>query len=63
VCKHFIINNDTTFVIYNKRWRKPKGQSSMNNPDKQTTLGTIHNMKTYKKTNKHKKMNTRTHEG
>jgi hypothetical protein len=30
----------------NKRWRKPNGQSGMDNPETLATLGTIHMTKT-----------------
>ena len=41
----------------NKRQRKPKGQTRMDTPEKQATLGTIHRTKTQSKnkTNKHTK--------
>ena len=38
----------------NKRWRKPKGQSSMDNPERHATLGIRHRTKT----NKHQKHST-----
>ena len=36
--------------IMNKCQRKKNGQSTIDNPEKQTTMGTIHRVKTQKKT-------------